>query len=191
MTKAEYAEYLLDPRWRRKRRIILERDGNKCTACGRTNYLHVHHKKYEGTYPWDTRDIYLITLCKNCHKKAHKGKEIIQNSKIMQRTEINEYRRYKNDDIVKNNIEIIGNKNFMDCLSEKEKLSSISDRISSLRDIIIELSNIQKSGSLKITNRTTGDIEYNIFISMNFKLTPMSLSKQTKMIKDSKFTLTN
>lgn len=52
--------------WLKLRKLILERDGNKCTRCGGTNHLSVHHK-----IPWrkshnDDPDN-LVTVCANCH----------------------------------------------------------------------------------------------------------------------------
>jgi len=71
MTKTEYAELLKDPRWRIKRLEILIRDGRKCTKCGKTTTLQVHHKVYSTEYPWDSKNEELITLCKSCHEKTH------------------------------------------------------------------------------------------------------------------------
>ena len=60
-------EKLLDPRWQKKRLLILNRDGFACKYCGETKKtLHVHHDSYCGD-PWDTPDEDLITCCKDCH----------------------------------------------------------------------------------------------------------------------------
>ena len=49
---------------------VLKRDGNKCTKCGSTKNLIVHHKHYN----IDKLTYYdLITLCRGCHKIEHKG----------------------------------------------------------------------------------------------------------------------
>lgn len=77
MTKQEYKEALLSPRWQTKRARILKRDKYKCRKCPHTKYLQVHHKYYlEGKQPWEVPDSCLITLCSKCHKEAHKGKKI-------------------------------------------------------------------------------------------------------------------
>lgn len=184
LSKQEYSIALTNPFWQNKRLRILKRDDNKCKKCNSVNYLHVHHLKYEGTYPWDTRDINLITLCKSCHKKAHEDKEKAKNSKIMQKIELNEYRTFENDNIVKSNIICIGSKNITDYIHEKEKMEFLAGRLSLLRDIVIDLINIQKSGTLNIKNHSTGEIDINLSISMSFRSTPMSPTKKAKMIKD-------
>lgn len=69
-----YFELLKDPRWQKKRLEILERDNFRCKECGNDNSeLHVHHKVYiRNRYPWDYHHLFLVTLCDDCHKKAHK-----------------------------------------------------------------------------------------------------------------------
>ncbi len=74
----DYDILLQNPKWFEKRRIILERDGNKCSCCGNKNILQVHHKQYhknvktgEKQFPWMYENKYLITLCKECHSKGH------------------------------------------------------------------------------------------------------------------------
>jgi len=82
-----YSRLLRDPRWIHKRDEILMRDNNTCQRCHNEslesymflnryeariiNYLNVHHLKYVGTYPWETPDEYLITLCLDCHEQDH------------------------------------------------------------------------------------------------------------------------
>lgn len=185
MNKEDYKIALTNPFWKTKRLRILKRDGYKCRKCKSTNYLHIHHLRYEGEYPWDTRDKYLITLCKNCHNKVHKDKEKLKNSKIMQKVEINQYRLYGKDNIIKSDTVIIGNKNITDYISEEDRLEFISKRLSLLRDIATELLNVQKSGTLKITNHATGEIAVDIDIRLSFKSTPMSPTKKAKMLKAS------
>lgn len=75
----EYNQLLLRPEWRRKREVIITRDGNRCVNCGSANNLQVHHRQYHrligtGSYkkPWNYKDQYLITLCLDCHKAGHK-----------------------------------------------------------------------------------------------------------------------
>ena len=60
-----------DPRWRKKRSEILERDNHKCQICG-CNAQDVHHIKYKGNSynePWNIDNDYLVSLCKECHSK--------------------------------------------------------------------------------------------------------------------------
>ena len=69
MSSKTYAELLKDPRWQKKRLVILERDGWKCRFCGEAKEaLSVHHCFYYSTYkPWEYPDKSLITLCESCH----------------------------------------------------------------------------------------------------------------------------
>lgn len=79
-----YAEKLLDPRWQKKRLIILERDKWTCRMCyDSETTLHIHHLSYTGNDPWDSPDDQLTTLCKHCHavlefNKKYKIKEAIR-----------------------------------------------------------------------------------------------------------------
>jgi len=60
-------EQMRDPRWQKKRLLILHRDGFKCTRCGSgEKELHVHHIKYSKTL-WDVDNSDLQTLCVDCH----------------------------------------------------------------------------------------------------------------------------
>lgn len=74
----EYEKLLSDPRWLKKRKRILKRDGYKCTACGSGEQLRVHHTYYieQSTAPWDYPDDSLLTLCNDCHEKYHKEHEL-------------------------------------------------------------------------------------------------------------------
>ena len=63
----KYADLLKDPRWKKRRLDILERDGNRCQMCGEKNQLHIHHRTYLNRVPWDYPDEYLVTLCEDCH----------------------------------------------------------------------------------------------------------------------------
>lgn len=58
-----------DPRWQKKRLLILERDNWRCQACfDSESTLHVHHILYDGD-PWNVEDLLLQTLCESCHEK--------------------------------------------------------------------------------------------------------------------------
>ena len=62
--------------WDRIRRQARERDGNKCTKCGKTGKrLHVHHKKPFRLFdtPEEAHNMEnLITLCSKCHSKEER-----------------------------------------------------------------------------------------------------------------------
>lgn len=66
----------LDPRWQRKRLSILNRDEFTCQVCGETKKtLHIHHLYYNyEKEPWDYDDVYLKTLCVDCHHKEHQDR---------------------------------------------------------------------------------------------------------------------
>lgn len=73
-----YRELLYSRQWQEKRSQILRRDGNKCTICGATDQLVVHHKQYHYKSvsnrkcdPWDYDNKYLTTLCQSCHQRGH------------------------------------------------------------------------------------------------------------------------
>ena len=76
MTKEEYHQLLKDGRWQRRRLEIMQRDDFKCTKCGTTNDLNVHHIRYiDGRKPWEYEDADLVTLCRDCHKATHEEME--------------------------------------------------------------------------------------------------------------------
>ena len=79
LTHGTYGAALFDPRWKSKRKEILERDRNKCIHCMTEQKLQVHHRQYhfskmlnEFMNPWDYDNSLLITLCENCHQKGHR-----------------------------------------------------------------------------------------------------------------------
>ncbi len=50
--------------------LVLIRDGHKCVKCKSEKNLDVHHKHYNHD-KLSLND--LITLCRKCHKKEHRG----------------------------------------------------------------------------------------------------------------------
>lgn len=65
-----YSQKLRDPKWQKKRLLILERDGWKCCACGADDKnLQVHHLIYRKIDPWAYPDEAYQTLCGDCHKE--------------------------------------------------------------------------------------------------------------------------
>jgi len=78
MNKKQYQQALKSPEWLAKREKIKKRDGYKCVKCDCKEQLHVHHKYYlPDKMPWEVPDDCLITLCKVCHEKEHKGRDIM------------------------------------------------------------------------------------------------------------------
>lgn len=74
-----YRDLLKTPQWRRKRKLILNRDKNHCLNCNSRKNLQVHHRQYQfnkitGDFivPWDYDNKYLISLCDKCHNLGHK-----------------------------------------------------------------------------------------------------------------------
>jgi hypothetical protein len=66
----DYTTKLRDPRWKSKRKEILDRDGHECVDCQERTHLEVHHLWYEhGKEPWECPDEALIVLCDICHKE--------------------------------------------------------------------------------------------------------------------------
>ena len=61
-------------RWDAVRRRVLERDGWRCTKCGRPGRLEVHHLTplHRGGDPWAMSN--LETLCRGCHIEAGRRK---------------------------------------------------------------------------------------------------------------------
>lgn len=54
------------------RKYALKRDSFTCQECGATDNLQVHHIKPKKYHPELSNNLdNLITLCKNCHLKAH------------------------------------------------------------------------------------------------------------------------
>ena len=67
-----YKKMLSDARWDRRRMEILRRDGYRCTNCGASGHLNVHHRWYiYGRKPWQYPDRCLVTLCEKCHHHVH------------------------------------------------------------------------------------------------------------------------
>lgn len=67
MNKKEYNKYLESDGWKKKRKEVLERDGNLC-ICGE-QAMDIHHKTYNNVRNEHLSD--LVALCKNCHEGYH------------------------------------------------------------------------------------------------------------------------
>ena len=67
---ADYAAYLLSPKWQEKRRAVLWLAGNRCQLCYAADTpLNVHHNNYDRVGCELPND--LIALCRPCHAKHH------------------------------------------------------------------------------------------------------------------------
>ena len=82
MTKEEYRQERLDPRWQKRRLEIMQRDGFKCRDCeSNKETLNVHHAYYvKGRRCWSYPDFALETLCHGCHNDRHKCTEDNENA---------------------------------------------------------------------------------------------------------------
>lgn len=64
-----YKEQLKDKRWIELSDKIKARD-KICQMCGCTEKLEVHHTCYiSGLNAWQYDEMYLITLCRECHQR--------------------------------------------------------------------------------------------------------------------------
>lgn len=82
--KEEYAIFLRTSYWRTVRSAVIFRDEKKCTKCGDTNRLHVHHLTYENHNNEHEHTEDLITLCENCHNEIHRNthKRAVKKQKV-------------------------------------------------------------------------------------------------------------
>lgn len=65
-----YQQKLLNPLWQKKRLEILQRDEWRCQRCDRADKtLHVHHRVYYESDPWNIPNTALETLCDECHEQ--------------------------------------------------------------------------------------------------------------------------
>ena len=79
-----YYNSLNDNKWTKRRFEILKRDLYKCSVCGSSENLCVHHKYYYSgpfTHAWKYPDDCLITMCEDCHNKHHKNNSVVFKSK--------------------------------------------------------------------------------------------------------------
>ena len=63
----DYRKLYGTPRWKRLRRVILDRDGWRCQSCGKAGRLEVDHilaVHLDGAF-WDLGN--LQALCRDCH----------------------------------------------------------------------------------------------------------------------------
>ena len=94
-----------DSTWNDIKDAIYKKYGYKCSICGKTNNLQIHHKipiKDGGT-----NDLFnLIPLCKDCHEKIHKFKIGNDNSDIPRNYGFNSKKRNVWIEAINKNIKI-------------------------------------------------------------------------------------
>lgn len=64
-----YKIYIKSPFWRKRRNEYFRKFGNKCSICGSSRYINLHHKKY-GNYGFE-KDEDLVSLCQKHHEQFH------------------------------------------------------------------------------------------------------------------------
>ena len=65
-------------RWAQVRRAAFDRDGYRCTVCGKAGRLEAHHepplRDGDGGDPYDLSGI--LTYCRSCHIQRHRGDDL-------------------------------------------------------------------------------------------------------------------
>ena len=84
MTSKERRAVYHGQRWRRTRRAVLDRDGWRCTACGRAGRLEVHHVRPTGRGGEFFATENLRTLCRACHFATHAPEKRAQRLEAME-----------------------------------------------------------------------------------------------------------
>ena len=69
----KYEQYLNSKEWKKLRKIIFERDKNKCCICKINEASDVHHLTYKNLFNEKMED--LISVCRDCHLEIHKNLE--------------------------------------------------------------------------------------------------------------------
>lgn len=86
ISKLSYKDQLKTSAWLRKKYEILERDNFVCIICMCDNYerqLEVHHTIYlPDRKAWEYSDLYLVTLCRDCHQSEHDHNNTEKLSKV-------------------------------------------------------------------------------------------------------------
>ena len=71
-----YKDFLNSNHWQAMRSKILKRDNNHCRICIHKIATQVHHLFYS-TKHWQAERLFnLISICKDCHIKYHKQKQL-------------------------------------------------------------------------------------------------------------------
>ncbi len=77
-----YSSFLKSKYWKWVRKLVLNRDGNKCKRCLSKVKLQVHHLTYKNHFNEHRHLEDLITLCNDCHEKQHFNNDFKQLSDI-------------------------------------------------------------------------------------------------------------
>lgn len=75
--------------WQRSRKIVIERDGNKCKLCSHVGRTEVHHLDFSGgNENGNNHPDNLMTLCIPCHKAIHHVELVLQDGQWIVRGKI-------------------------------------------------------------------------------------------------------
>lgn len=76
LKELDYETFLKTQYWKTVSNYAKELCGNKCSVCGSSKELNVHHRTYEnhGNEVNHLED--LVVMCKNCHGKVHNGEQL-------------------------------------------------------------------------------------------------------------------
>jgi len=77
MDKESYRAYLRSPKWKEKRKELLEEANYECEDCGSKKNLQVHHLNYDNLGEEELGEDVEV-LCKDCHedKEIEKGTDL-------------------------------------------------------------------------------------------------------------------
>lgn len=94
--KYNYFKYLESDKWKKIREQVLQRDNNKCTICGASDNLIIHHVSYDNLGNEKIED--LTTVCEKCHTKIHSTKNWNKSKNKVNKKEIDKMIEDKNID---------------------------------------------------------------------------------------------
>ena len=75
-TAKNYNEFLKSEYWNYVKKKVLIRDKYKCTVCGKTSKLQIHHTTYKHHKAEHKHLGDLLTVCNKCHYEFHLIKDI-------------------------------------------------------------------------------------------------------------------
>ena len=124
-TKGKYDKYINSDTWKKTREYALDKHGRKCTICGSTTHLDVHHLNYnhlgcEAKNDYDD----LCILCRSCHSKLHEFLDKNENMLVDLRNELKETKeKYRLSYLQK--LEDIFYEHIKDCFNNTNKKHSL------------------------------------------------------------------
>ncbi len=140
----DYEEYLQTETWAKKRKERMTTDCYKCTQCGSTDNLQVHHKTYE-RLGYERMDD-LSTMCKECHFKIHDDsfsiKQLLSELREIRNKHqlgmIGEFQKAGNKYAINYRDNLFGNPNMTRCNEYKAFRLMLAEYIKQNSDLIID-----------------------------------------------------